>query len=1046
MPINNNSTIRDNWHAYCIINTKIILVINMSDENSFPIFNLGADLLGAYYGARQQTTSLLTLPSVPSNVSLSNANSVLTPWDSDKAVEAERFGNSSAQLYRLLAKDYASIQNKTDFIDRRDPSVRKSDLDIDSKGLFTLYNAFKDLKTLAEFAGDPRTADSEMAALEAQFQLGFSQVKDFIHTESFDELTLLYGEKKNNVTTRAGLGKIEFDFIGPVVHQGELDDPISSLAGGETFTITITRKTTTSGVTTETTENIDILIPTVLEERTMETLLAQINTKIQDIKTTNDDGDEVPLFNTRFFAEEIETDKYAFRIKTDFSEKMSFSATDTEPSIYITGNSNEIDSLTKIVNSDVPTTSFITKLTDLAATDASREFHQSLFASEGEALLVPEKTALTVIDPLEGAAPTTSNAIATDSNGNFYTVGATEGRFANHLNTSEDGDAFLNKYDASGKLLWSRLVGSQGEASSYAITVDANDNIIVSGQADKLSSGESNDPLATSDNVFSGKDSFVVKYDNVGTPQWMYINDKYGTDAAMSVTTDANGDVYITGKKNTAELSDTILTGSDNAYVMKLNGDSGNLSDYTEIGASTEDFGQGIAVAADGNIIVATHENGNFVLQKLDKDDLSSSLWTYDYGDLGSGSEIKNIVTDGNRIYVAGSSNNSLTGGGTEIDAPLGGLDNFVLALDDLGASATADWTKFVGSDKTDSGGGITVSGGNIYLAGTTAGDVGSDTLQGGTDSFAMKINGTTGVTDWTKQLGTESENREVTGVAFATLGTSVLTRLGFPIGEFEDDEKRAVETQTTARAGDYFYVKVNGLITKKIEIKQGDTYRTLANRINQASFRYINATVSFSSGTSSSIDKDDDEEFDAKAVIAEKLKQIQDERNGIVTAESFKKAKFDTFGNSLRIGSKDGGRIEIIAGRGDKDALEKLGLEPTLILSNQELFQLGEDDEEPRNDKLIGGVFAFKLDNRFSILNKRNARFVAQELEYAIGVVQSAYRSLTYDPIAEQLKKDALRNTDGPVPPHLLKQISNYQDGLRRISAILPQGGGIIT
>ncbi len=307
-----------------------------------------------------------------------------------------------------------------------------------------------------------------------------------------------------------------------------------------------------------------------------------------------------------------------------------------------------------------------------------------------------------------------------------------------------------------------------------------------------------------------------------------------------------------------------------------------------------------------------------------------------------------------------------------------------------------------------------------------------------------LKIDATTGTTDWAKQLGYATENRQATAISFATSGTSVLTKLGLPIGEFEDDEKRIIETQTTARAGDYFYVKINDLISKKIEIKQGDTYRTLANRINQASFRYLNATVSFNSGTSTSRETVENQEFDAKAIIDAKVKEIQNERNGIVAQEDFTVAEPELFGNSLKIGSKDGGRIEIIAGRGEKDALKKLGLEPTLILSNEELFGINQDEEE--NEKKIGGAFAFKLDDRFSVSDQRDARFVVQELQYAIDVVQSAFRSLTYDPLAEQIKKDALRQTDGPVPPQLQKQLANYQDGLRRINALIPQGGGVIT
>ena len=1017
----------------------------MSDENRFQIVNFGADLLGSYYTAKQTQNSILSLPSVQSNVSLSAGNSLAeTPWDQDKLLDAERAeeNTTSSALYRLLAKDYQSIQSLDEFINFKDPLVRNSDLDDDSKGLFVLYNALKDLKTIAQYAGDPRTSEAKMAALEEQFKIGLNQVKGFISEEEFEKLTLLFGTKNSGVIAKAGLGKKEFDYIGPIIHEGAVDDPISTLSGGEAFTIVLTRKTTQNDVTNETTENINITVSADEEYRTLETLTASINAQISEMKTTNDDGDEISFFNTRFFAEEIEPDKFALRIKTDFNEKMSFTANDVEPALYVVGNTASIEAGTKIIDDSVPSTSFIEKLINLDDIEAGSEFHRSIFSEESEPLLVPESSALQINEnPLAYAAETISNAIATDSKGNVFIVGGTDGRFSNHLNTPESGDAFLNKYDASGKMLWSRLVGSQGAGATHTITIDAEDNIIIAGQADKLSKGVSNDPNAANTNIFSGQDSFVVKYNNVGTQQWMYLNDEYGTDSATAITTDADGNVYVTGKQNSKELSSLIVNGDDDAFVIKLDANNGAKLDYIELGASLDDFGQGIAIASDGNIVVATHEDGHFKLQKLDSNDLSAALWSYDFGDLGIGSKIGDVVVDGARIYVSGSSNNSFTGGGSELTSPIGGLDNFIVALDDLGNSASADWTKFLGTDSADQNGGVTISNGKLYLTGTTSGNIEGGTSQGTTDSFAMKIDATSGTTDWAKQLGYVTENRSASGLAFATNGTSVLTKLGLPIGEFEDDEKRLIETQTTARAGDYFYVKVNGLITKKIEIKAGDTYRTLANRINQASYRYVNASVSFSSGSSNSKDVQEDVEFDAKAVIAEKIKQIKNERNGITEAEEFKRASLATTGNGLKITAKEDGRIEIIAGRGDQDALKKLGLEPTIVLSSKELFALEEGDDEDTGPK-IGGVFAFKMDDRFSVSSKRDARYVAQELDFAITIVQSAFRSLTFDPIADKIKQDALKSANGPVPPALQKQLANYQDGLRRLNAILPQGG----
>ncbi|MDG1437900.1 MAG: hypothetical protein P8P98_02915, partial [Emcibacteraceae bacterium] len=276
----------------------------MSDTSTFQIVNFGADLLGSYYTAKQTQNSILSLPSVQSNVSLSSRNSAAaTPWDQDQLLEAERsegFQTTNSK-YRLLTSDYQKIQNLDEFINRKSPIVRSSDLNDDSKGLFVLYNALKDLKTIAEYAGDPRTSDTKLTILGTQFKMGLAQVKDFINEEDFEKLTLLFGEKSSGLTARAGLGKRQFDFVGPVIHNGERDDPITTLSGGETFTINLTRKTTNNGIDTQTDEVINITVPSVEEDRTIGNLTAYINAQIQQVKTTDDDGEEVPLYQTKFF-------------------------------------------------------------------------------------------------------------------------------------------------------------------------------------------------------------------------------------------------------------------------------------------------------------------------------------------------------------------------------------------------------------------------------------------------------------------------------------------------------------------------------------------------------------------------------------------------------------------------------------------------------------------------------------------------------------------------------------------------------------------------
>ena len=131
------------------------------------------------------------LPSVRSNVSLSNAQDAQTPWSKDNIEASKDLSSSSSALYRSLTSNFKKVQTQNNFIDRQDNTVRNSKLNNDSKCLFILYNALKDLKTIAEYAGDPRTSDNQMNAYNKLFQLGFSQVKNFIQTEKFEHLKLL---------------------------------------------------------------------------------------------------------------------------------------------------------------------------------------------------------------------------------------------------------------------------------------------------------------------------------------------------------------------------------------------------------------------------------------------------------------------------------------------------------------------------------------------------------------------------------------------------------------------------------------------------------------------------------------------------------------------------------------------------------------------------------------------------------------------------------------------------------------------------------------
>ena len=390
--------------------------------------------------------------------------------------------------------------------------------------------------------------------------------------------------------------------------------------------------------------------------------------------------------------------------------------------------------------------------------------------------------------------------------------------------------------------------------------------------------------------------------------------------------------------------------------------------------------------------LVASLVGSDVVLKKLDATDLSTELFSVNLGNLGVGS-IDKIVVDGSNVYVGGSTTNQSYSAGGATNSHSGSRDGFVTAVIDGGSSASANFTTFLGSAAGDTIEDITVSNGTIYVAGSTSGTVGTDSKTGASDTFVARVNGTSGAIEFVEQFGKVLGTSEGTGIAFANAGTSVLTKLGLPTGTLDVVEERDIVTQTSVRDGDHFFVSIDGGRPKKITIDAGDDFDDIALQINLAGLAKVEASTS-----------------------------IGDE------------------GDTLKIKALAGHTVEILAGEAGADALAKLGIEPTRLLSAEEIFDLDDEDVgiDPNN---LGGVFALGLDRSFNLLDKTSARYVLAQLDTAIATIQRAFRSLTFDPL-KALVKNQLQNQAGEAPEFLTKQIANYTGALLRLQASSQSSG----
>ena len=918
------------------------------DMSDFSIISFDTSLLAGYYSAKTNLRVTSALSSgTASTTTTASASDITTPWDTADD--------------RSLGTRYNEVKNLRKFINIADEEVQLANGDKDVQALFALYTAIEDLRTIAEYASSDTTSSSLLESLSEQYNKGMTEVQDYLQGLDLEQLTLFSGAKESKVTTEVALGKNTYERVGSVVAYGTEYSAISGINGDEVFTITLGD----SGGTDDIVIDLSQISGTV----SMTSLKNYVNTQITSVTELDGEGQEVPKYNTRFDFEEVEDGRFALVIDAGIGESVSLSAAAADPAVYLVGDTHEGSSgtesasITKLV--DNGTSGNILSTTEHYATDLENPLHE-IKDDEGE-----------LIDQDPVVEQTTTAASAVDGQGNLYVLGTTVGDLGANINVAETSDVYLSKFDASGNLLWSRLVGATDTAEAFDIAIDGDDNVVIAGQIDS--------ELEDLD-VFSGKDSFIIKYDNAGEELWTQQLDTAGTDSPASLAIDASGNVFVTGRITGAFDGTVTAGGGLDTYVVQLDAASGGVTQKAQFGGAGSETGQAIAIDADGNILVASEEDDQAVIRTFDAADLTNQLSSFTVGDLAGG-EITDIAVDGSNVYLAGTSSaSSFSGGGSVVSASSGGKDGFVIALNNTAGNLSSNWTSFLGTGSTDSIEDLTAVNGSVYVAGTTAGALPGDSKSGYSDAFAAKIDGATGATDWVQQVGSSGSFSSGAAVGFSEAGSSILTKLGLPTGELVFRESRDLETQTTATAGDYFYISVNGRTPYKIKVREGDDFYDIADRINGQSFSYLNATVTTSDG-----------------------------------------------GQRLKIATKNGGEVQLFAGEGAQDALRKFGLEPTTVLSADELFGLGDDSIGTDPDNL-GGAFGLEIEDLTQLRSKKEAEYVFNQLSNTLSTISRAYRSLFYDPIKAQLLQQ--NQVSGEAPAYLSKQLANYEAGLSRLLA----------
>jgi hypothetical protein len=125
--------------------------------------------------------------------------------------------------------------------------------------------------------------------------------------------------------------------------------------------------------------------------------------------------------------------------------------------------------------------------------------------------------------------------VATDTDGNVYVVGSTEGPLGGSYKGSFD--AWVIKFDGDGRRLWSQQPGTSPIDYAAGVATDTDGNVYVVGFTDDALAGPNK----------GASDAWVIKFDGDGDVLWSRQPGDHHHDVAQGVATDTDGNVSVVG-------------------------------------------------------------------------------------------------------------------------------------------------------------------------------------------------------------------------------------------------------------------------------------------------------------------------------------------------------------------------------------------------------------------------------------------------------------------------------------------------------------------
>lgn len=166
-------------------------------------------------------------------------------------------------------------------------------------------------------------------------------------------------------------------------------------------------------------------------------------------------------------------------------------------------------------------------------------------------------------------------------------------------------DFWIVKLDVSGNLQWQKLVGGSSNDNVTSVTQTADGGYIVAG-----TSSSSNTGTLTGFTGNGLNDIWIIKMDAFGNFQWQKLHGGSGDDFSAKIIQTADGG-YIMGGTSSSSVAGTFnlnTNGGNDFYMLKLSS-GGNLEWHKIMGGSLADFCNDMCKTPDGGFIIIGNSN-----------------------------------------------------------------------------------------------------------------------------------------------------------------------------------------------------------------------------------------------------------------------------------------------------------------------------------------------------------------------------------------------------------------------------------------------------